>query len=256
MKYEKFPPETIYGSRSRYEWIKSFLNKDQKIVDLGCGTGSMITIPLIEEGFDVLGVDLDSKSIEYGKGLLKEKKLDPSKLTDCNFSELLFVPDVVIVSEVLEHIETSALHELLSLILKKLSSGGLVLVTIPNGYGFFEFDSFIWNKLKLGKFLIWSTFDCRYTFYKNKYLGYNTVINIPSSLDSSPHVQSFTYYSLPYLFKQYDFKVKSKQGGTFISGPTSNLLFTGFGIIMKINMFLGRLFPVVAADFYMAFIKK
>ena len=37
--------QTIYGSSTRYEWIKSFLTKDQVIIDLGCGTGSMITIP-------------------------------------------------------------------------------------------------------------------------------------------------------------------------------------------------------------------
>ena len=70
------PKENIYGSIKRLEWFEKFLNKNQKIVDICCGTGYMVTIPLISEGYDIIGVDLDQKSIDYGKNLLKKNHLD------------------------------------------------------------------------------------------------------------------------------------------------------------------------------------
>lgn len=249
------PQQTIYGSLSRYQWIKSFLNKNQKIVDLGCGTGSMITIPLIEDGFDVLGVDLDEKSIKYGQNLLLKKNINLHRLQCCDFRELNFSPDVVILSEVLEHIDNLQLNSLLQDIFEKISLGGIVLITVPNGYGAFELESFIWNKLKVGRVLEWLRLDVCYIIFKNKLLGYNTILNVPSSLDSSPHVQRFTYYSLPRILKKFRFKVISKRGGSLISGPFSNLFFTGFKNIMKLNMILGNFIPWFASDFYIA-VKK
>ena len=87
---------------------------------------------------------------------------------------------------------------------------------------------------------------------KNKLLGKNTVVEIPSSLDNSPHIQRLTYINLPKKLQKYGFKIIEKRGGSFISGPFSNLLLTGFSLIMEVNMFLGRKLPYLASDFYIA----
>jgi SAM-dependent methyltransferase len=248
--------QTIYGSLTRYEWIKSFLTKDQKIIDLGCGTGYMITLPLLQEGFDVIGVDLCSKSIEYGKRLLEEQGLSKDRLVCLDLKDIDSVPDVMLLSEVLEHLNDEQFDQLMTLCSKKLSLGGLILITVPNGWGLFELDSFIWFKLKLGAFLGWSGIERLCIIAKNKIVGKNTVISIPSSLDSSPHIQRFTYSNLPKRLAKYNFTVLARQGGSLISGPLANLLFTGFSPIMKLNMLLGRWLPYLAADFYVAIQKK
>ncbi len=244
--------QTIYGSLTRYEWIKNFLNKNQIIIDLGCGTGAMITLPLLKEGYNVFGIDLCSKSIEYGKELFVKEQISSERLICSDLKDVNLLPDVIILSEVLEHLNDNQFDSLMKLCFQKISKDGLILITVPNGWGFFELDSYIWFKLKLGKFLSWSKIENFLIIAKNKILKKNTIISIPSSLDTSPHIQRFTYTKLPEKIKKYGFKIVEKRGGSLISGPLSNLLFTGFSTIMSINMFLGKKLPYIAADFYVA----
>lgn len=248
----RVPKETIYGSLNRLNWIKKFISKKHKVIDIGCGTGFMITIPLIAQGYDVMGYDLDQKSIDYGKKLLRSYNLDETKLVANNVNSITDQPDIIILSEVLEHIPNNDLDNLLNLVYALLKPGGKILITVPNGYGLFELESFVWFKLKFGKLLEKIYFVEFIIILKNKILGHNTVEQHPSSLDTSPHVQRFTYFSLEKKLKKFGFITKEKQGGTFISGPFSNLLFTGFKPIMQFNLFLGRLTKMFAADFYIA----
>jgi SAM-dependent methyltransferase len=252
---EKFPPQTIYGSRSRYNWIKKHINKKDVVIDLGCGTGLMITIPLIEEGYNVYGVDLDKKSIDYGKEILKKKDLNQERLICEDIRNVSVRPHVIILSEVLEHISSNQIDDFLRYVYDVLLPGGTLLVTVPNGYGFFEFDAALYRKKWLRKILLYLDFEYRYLKWKHKKVGYNTVLTEPSSLDSSPHVQAFTYNSLPKLLKIHKFKLVEKQGGSFMSGPLTNLFFTGFNSAMKWNMSLGRKLPSIASDFYFKFKK-
>ena len=92
--------ENVYGSQNRINWVRRFLSKTDKVLDLGCGTGSMLTIPLIAQGYDVIGLDLDGKSIDYGKGLLNHHGLDEGRLRCCSFSDIDFSPNVVVASQV------------------------------------------------------------------------------------------------------------------------------------------------------------
>lgn len=246
------PKETMYGSLNRLEWMKKFITKKQKIIDVGCGTGYMITIPLIAQGYDVIGYDLDQKSIDYGKNLLRNNNLDENRLICKNINTLSLQPDVIILSEILEHLSNKDLDEFLSLIFSSLKPGGIVLVTIPNGYGLFEFESFLWYKAKIGKLLEKLYIVESILIIKNKLLGINTVEAHPSSLDNSSHLQRFTYFSIEKKLKRHGFFTKQKQGGSLMSGPFSNLFFTGFKPIMKLNLFLGKAFSFFAADFYIA----
>jgi 2-polyprenyl-3-methyl-5-hydroxy-6-metoxy-1,4-benzoquinol methylase len=41
------------------DWIKKQLQPNQHILDAGCGSG-VILVPLTAQGFDVVGVDIDT----------------------------------------------------------------------------------------------------------------------------------------------------------------------------------------------------
>lgn len=59
-------------------WIKKELKTHQRILDAGCGSG-VILIPLTALGYDVVGVDIDTKMLAYAQQALIEQSL-PVKL--------------------------------------------------------------------------------------------------------------------------------------------------------------------------------
>lgn len=56
-----FPPDS-----ERTEFVKSFLNPGEKVLDTGCATGDLC-IELAVRGFEVYGIDLNDKMIEIAK---------------------------------------------------------------------------------------------------------------------------------------------------------------------------------------------
>lgn len=82
------------------EWFGSF--KDKDIVDLGCG-GGLISIPLLDAGARVTGVDLSAKSIEEvkkksnGRGTFINGDIRTINLPDES-------ADYIILADVIDHI--------------------------------------------------------------------------------------------------------------------------------------------------------
>ena len=81
-------PENIYGHRKRLEWILRHVHPGQRVVELGCGTGHMITRPLLKLGYDAYGVDLDERSIQFGRERFRREGLDPHRLLANNIDTL------------------------------------------------------------------------------------------------------------------------------------------------------------------------
>ena len=82
------PQENAYGSVKRLEWIRDRLDPSRRAVELGCGTGYMLTYPLRVWAYDVVGVDLDVPSIEYGRRILEQAGVDPVALEARDFRDL------------------------------------------------------------------------------------------------------------------------------------------------------------------------
>jgi SAM-dependent methyltransferase len=247
-----YPKENIYGHIKRLSWIKKFISKDDLIVEFGCGTGYMITYPLLKDGYNIIGVDLDTKSIEYGQAFFSESGLEGNSLKEVNIRDLNIELDVIIASEVFEHIPFPDLKEILETIGDKLKPGGRLLVTVPNGYGWFELESLLWFKCKIGSILQYLQVTRIISIIKRFLLGPDIVAPCPSTLSDSPHVQHFTYTSIKALLRRHGFEVIDSTGSVLFAGPFSNLLFTGIKPIMMLNCMLGGVCPVIAAGFYIA----
>lgn len=244
--------ENVYGHRKRLSWILSHIRPDEQILEVGCGTGSMISLPLARLGYHVVGADTDSASIAFGKELCDKMNLDPSLLRFEHLSQDSSYPKGIIVSEVLEHLSDHRLFTLLLEIRAKLLYGGLLLVTVPNGYGWFEMESFLWFRTGIGKLLEKSKLLGLMGRVKRLILGAAIELPYPSTLSSSRHRQRFTYRSIQTLLERNGFEVTEITGSVLFCGPFSNLFLTGIAPVMGINCLLGRWFPKVASGFYVA----
>src|SRR6185295_7767468 len=142
--------ETAYGVVKRLRFFVEHIERERarmglsrnecRILDVGCGTGTYVTIPLAEMGYTVVGVDTDQASIDRARenaALVGAKglALHCGRVGDLHLGSF----QVVICSEVLEHQPhpECLLRELRTMLVEK----GLLLVTVPNGYGYYELES-------------------------------------------------------------------------------------------------------------------
>lgn len=243
-------PENVYGSQKRLRWIVSHLRPDDVVVDFGCGTGFMVTLPLARLGFGVIGLDDDEPSLAYGRRLFEAAGLDPGRLRGGRLADQSLEPDVIIASEVLEHIPDPVLGGVLDQMSRKLRPGGTLLVTVPNGHGWFEAESFLWYRARLGAVLEWTLVTRAVPRLKKLLLGVEPEAHL-STLSPSPHVQRFTLESIRALLEAHGFIVAEATGSVLACGPFSNLAFTGLGPLMRLNAELGARFPSAAAGFFL-----
>lgn len=241
--------ENIYGHKKRLDWIKQQITKSHRVLEFGCGTGYMLTLQLLLEGYDAFGVDLDGQSIAYGKDILSSSGFDSERLINCDISTLADDFDVIVASEVFEHIPNPDIGLVIELIKNKLVGGGTLIVTVPNGYGWFELESFMWFKLGIGRIFDTLQLTKAFLYLKRLIVGRYIDAAHPSTMSSSPHVQRFTQSTIKELLKEHGFEIIKVEGTVFFAGPISNLLFTGVSSLMVANKYLGSKFPRIASGF-------
>lgn len=245
-------PENAYGHARRLEWILSQLRPGDTVAEIGCGTGSMISIPLARLGVRVRGLDTDGASVAFGRDLLREANLDPDILRQGDLESLGCSPDVIILSEVLEHIPAPGSAAFLGRLRQALRPGGRLLVTVPNGWGWFELESFLWFRVGLGPLLERLRIAEAILALKKRLVGPGIVAHYhltPSTLSASPHVRRFTLRSIRRELERSGFRVVDSGGSVLFAGPFSNLLITGLKPAMALNVRLGRLLGPLAANF-------
>jgi 2-polyprenyl-3-methyl-5-hydroxy-6-metoxy-1,4-benzoquinol methylase len=107
------------------------------ILEIGCGSGN-IALPLASLGHRVRATDIDARSIEYVRSrgsAFPNLSLEVADI-DRSTGPVKSRYDAVIASEVLEHVTDPA--GALARLRPLLKGNGVVLVTIPNGYGPWE----------------------------------------------------------------------------------------------------------------------
>jgi SAM-dependent methyltransferase len=112
--------------------------------------------------------------------------------------------DVVILSEVLEHLERPA--ELLRASVRLMKADGIMIVTVPNGYGEFELDSWVFRKLRLQRLVD--------ALARNQ----REVLGATDNQESG-HVQFFTRARLTRLFRECGLETFREGSASFLAGP-------------------------------------
>lgn len=246
------PQENAYGSIKRLNWIRDRLDPARRAVELGCGTGYMLTFPLRARGYDVVGVDLDRPSVEYGRRMLQQAGIDPEALQACDLRDLRGPIHTVIASEVLEHLDDGELDAMLDLVHDRLEPGGQLIVTVPNGYGWFELEAMLWFRTGFDRLA--SRFPVNrllHTYRRAAVGGYEDAMH-PSTLANSPHKQRLTLRSIRRLLARKGFEVQDATGSVLFAGPFSNQLFTGMQRVMAWNGRMGDRAPALSSGFFLA----
>lgn len=233
----KWPAETALALASRLRFIIEALEsiEAKKILDIGCGTGEHLTNYLAQAcpGSEIYGIDSDNETISYAK-----KKF-------CYLSNLKFstqIPegikfDAIIASEVIEHVENPC--DFLLFLRSKLSWKGLLIITLPNGYGCSEIMSLFETLLSLCgvlsvarrlKHLLKGNPD------RSDTIGADTKA-------VSPHINFFSFSCICVLFNQTGFYINKYQGRMFLHNFIASMVINQSAFLSKINAKLGQILP-------------
>lgn len=205
-------PEDAYGTQKRLAFVSDAIAAlhPVSVLDFGCGTGLQLTWLLAKAHPEtrVLGVDADERSIEYAR-------------TACIAPNLVFAPlaqlrseerfDLIVASEVIEHVESPAafLRELGA----RLTPRGRIVLTLPNGYGPFEFASLVETLLVLsGLFAL-------LRMAKRAFVGATTAPRLlPDTYAVSPHVNFFSWSGIHRTINGAALRVLDYKARTLLCG--------------------------------------
>lgn len=204
--------ETSYGLCKRLECLSGWINRHvpRRVLDVGCGSGAFLTIPLAEAHPDVIfvGVDQDEHTIRHAQASHRCPNL--RFLCDWPDSEPPF--DLVIASEVIEHVEDP--DGFLEDCLASLRPGGYLVVTLPNGLGPFEWAG-------LARILLEETGLLRAAWTFRGMISRRSTEQGDGERDTladSPHINYFTFDSIRRLFRVHGLDVVEYRPRTWLCG--------------------------------------
>lgn len=208
---EQGEQENLWGYRKRLRFVEHVLAEAfprraaalLRVLDVGCGNGSELALPLAHRGFQVTGVDVDAPSVEHANQLAAD--LPNARFLCLDVTELKTEPfDVVILSEVLEHVTEP--RALLTASVRHLAVDGVVIVTVPNGYGEFEIDSRVFRLFRLQRVV-------------DRLARSGREVTASTDNHASGHIQFFTRGRLQRLFAECSLSVFREGAASFLAGP-------------------------------------
>jgi len=191
--------------------LKTSIPKTGKILDIGCGNG-IISRALGAAGYDVLGIDLSEKAIQTAQQHNNLPNVSFRKLAAEDLmadSQTTHQYDALICSEVLEHLQQP--EHLLQTAYQLLKTDGILLATVPNGYGPREVlvtKPMQWLYTKGGRLL-----DA--VMLSKKMLGYKGT-TVQSAAEHLEHIQFFSTKSIEKLASSNNFRLDKLQNADFV----------------------------------------
>ena len=266
--------ENVYAHRKRLRFIIGAIEAlreergkapaDLSILDVGCGTGIMVTLPLASLGYRITGIDIDRDSIETGR---RVNSYPNALFRHTDAAALLPAGerfDVVIASEVLEH-QADPLAFLRSL-RALLQPEGILILTTPNGYGWFEWEQILWDGLGVGDWILaWHELWTRFTQWLKtpikRAIGWQPMPAPPlarweyltsTNNAASPHLQRFRWSRLKKLVAGCGLAVVQTGKGSLFCGKITHFYLRNRRAFIALNARAADLLPpAFAASWYL-----
>lgn len=226
-------PETPYGMNKRIRFIYGEIEKrirnskdrrEIKVLDIGCGTGKFITIPLGSLGVTILGIDTHLPSIEYAR---KRNPFENIQFECMPVEELAGQQfDFIICSEVLEHLNEPM--DMVKLIKKMLKMDGICIITIPNRYNPREIEERVYRAL-CNKGINFLT-----QFLRSR----NDTLNTESW-----HVQFFSYKDFRDLLEKCELSIIECENRSSFVGFFSNRILSSSKVLTKWSVRIANRLP-------------
>ena len=237
--------ENLWGYMKRLRFVQHVIAESfshgpadsLRVLDVGCGNGSELALPLARLGFQVTGIDIHAPSVEHARQL----GVDVTNLSYvCGRVEELKSPpyDIVILSEVLEHL--SEPRFLLLAAIEHLNKNGIIVVTVPNGFGEFEIDSWFFRVFRLQRIV-------------DAVARNSKQVIAATDNHESGHVQFFTRGQLRRLFGGCSLSVAREGVASFLAGPLIGHTLARSERFIEWNAWVtDKLPPVLASGWYYA----
>lgn len=240
MLHQELPPEDVYASTKKIRFVleriaryRRAFNANPKVLDFGCGNGVALGQYVIGAGVDYVGVDMHAPSLDYARAHFggPHARFLPEPPTDQRF-------DILMYSEVLEHLDDPV--GVLRSHVPLLAERGIVLGSIPNGYGLTEIEKYVDRKLHLYQGLrrVWRGLGRGSRGAAADPLPYNY---------ASGHVQFFTRGSLERTVRAAGYRLAELGNGSVMGADLSGTTFLRARPLIELNVRLADYLPAWAA---------
>lgn len=243
--------ETPYGIKKRLQFIYSEVaqrlnNVEDKskvrILDIGCGTGELITIPLGSLGVTVLGIDTHLPSIEHAR---KKNPFENVRFEHMLVEELADQQfDFIICSEVLEHLSEPII--MLKLIIQCLKDDGVCIITIPNGYSLKEIEVRLYKAISSLGLVSLFRYLGKPARKSERQLGRKDTLS-----RESPHIQFFSMGRFKSLLEKCRLSIVKRENRRFLDGFLINRIFSTSKSLTNWNVSVANKIPYPLASSWM-----
>lgn len=205
--FEEFKESFGDKLESRFtELFRRFrIKEDMLVLDIGCGRGEAV-LYAAKQGAKAIGIDYSKEAINIANGMKKRKRKELSVMMEfyvmnakqLKFQKSLF--DVVILTDVVEHLYNKEIDLVFSEIKRVLKQNGtIILHSAPNklfndiGYKYYCYpvSTFL---VKIWNTITWS-----------KYPNIANPKNLRTKSHATMHVNEPSYFSLKKLFNKHNF---------------------------------------------------
>ena len=248
-----------FVSSTIVKYIPEKLHEEYRILDIGCGTGELFSIPLAVrlkkfKNIKISGIDIDDPSIERAKKHIDNLSLNNLKFEYKSIKEINDTYSCVCLMAVLEHLADP--DNMLIEIRKRLKPGGIFILYIPNGYGAYEVESFLIKKFReLG---LVSIFKPTYTFlrkvkrrlFKESSKKDRNAFIIKETLNdpNNVHIQFFKLKEIKKKLINYGFLINNIFKTRFLGGPISSFFILRFKFLEKFDHKVASIIPAAIAS--------
>ncbi|MGH3072962.1 MAG: class I SAM-dependent methyltransferase [Gaiellaceae bacterium] len=227
---------------------------DVRVLELGCGNGHVVALPLAEQGFDVTGVDFHPPSIAAANAAnpFPHARFLVGDVFDADGATLY---DGVILSDVLEHVDDPG--ALLRSTAAALADDGLLLISIPNGFGPYEAEQWLERHGLLRPFLWLIRAVGRLARRGRRPSAPSTPDDALAYNAESGHVQFFTLRRFLGLLDAAGLDVVERRNGSLLGGELSSYAFRAAPRLVPLSLRAAdRLPPALVSTWYFACVKR